>query len=90
MLTILFGSLSVSCGLILYALILLHASFDANQFGFYLTLLVALVAAASNIKAAVAHFKMTGGGETLPRIPLRPFLFVALTLFLAGRLFDGL
>ena len=89
-LTLLFSTLAVSCLLILYALFLLRASFDENPLGFYATLLTALVAIFFNIRVAITHFKITISEQLLPRLPLKPFLFMALTLFLAGRLFGGL
>ena len=86
-LTLLFSTLTVSCLLVIYALYLLRASFEEDTFGFYVTLLAALMASVFNARAAITHYKITASGQTLPRMPLKPFLFMALMLFVAGRLF---
>ena len=89
-LTLLFSTLTVSCMLVLYALYLLRASFAENSWGFYITLFTALVAVLFNLRAAINHYKITVSGQALPRMPLKPFFFMALMLFFAGRLFGGL
>ena len=88
-LTLLFSTLTVSCLLVIYALYLLRASFEENTLGFFVTLLAALMAILFNAKAAITHYKVTTSGQTLPRMPLKPFLFMALMLFVAGRLFGN-
>ncbi len=86
----LYGSMAALCLMLIYALLMLQASFSEQQLEFYGTIAITAVAAIFNANAALSHYKLVKAGVTLPRLALKPFLFMAITLLFAGRLFGGL
>jgi len=86
----LYGSLTILCFMLLYALFLLQGSFADRTTEFYATGVVTIIAAGFNARATTLHFKITMAGQPLPRLALKPFLFMAIALLFAGRLFGGI
>jgi len=84
------GSMALLSFLILYALFLLRASFADQSIAFYMAVAAALASILFNAKASGVHFRIVKEGLPLPRLALKPFLFMAILLLLAGRLFGGL
>jgi len=86
----LYGSMSLLCLMLLYALAILQASFTDRAIEFYGTTAITVIAAIYNGNACWAYYKCTRAGKPLPRLALKPFLFMAITLLFAGRLLSGL
>ena len=86
----LYGSLTLLCFMLLYALFLLQDEFTDRAIEFYATGAATIIAAGFNARATTQHFKITMAGQPLPRLALKPFLFMAIALLFAGRLFGGI
>jgi len=86
----LYGSMALLSLMILYALFMLQASFAGQTIAFYMAVAAALASVLFNARASGVHFRIIREGLPLPRLALKPFLFMAILLLLAGRLFGGL
>ena len=89
-LILLYGSLALLCLMLLYALFALHGSFPEQMVAYYGTVAITSIAAVFNGSACFNHLKIVKAEQPLPRLALKPFLLMALTLLLVGRLFGSM
>lgn len=85
-----YGAMTVLSLMLLYALFMLKDSFQAQSMELYGTMLIAGVSSYFNGSATLLHYRLVRLQSALPRLMLKPFLFMALTLLFAGRLLGNL
>jgi len=86
----LYGSLSILSLLLLYALYFSQSLFTEKMFQLYATGGITFISALYNASAATKFLKLTWAKKPMPRFALKPFLFMAVTLLFAGRLFGSI
>jgi len=86
----LYGSMAVLCFMLLYALFITRAYFADRSLEYLATIAATLVAAGFNALTASRHYKLLQVRSAMPRLALKPFFFMAVTLLFAGRLFASL
>jgi len=88
-LTALYASMALLSTMLLYALYRLKHTFEELDIHIIATAISCAAAALFSALAALRYYRNIRGG-TVPPLALKPFLFMALALAFAGRLFNGL
>jgi len=89
-LTALYASMAFLSALLLYALYRLRGVFEQLDIQIIATAVSCAASVVFSGLAAVRYFQTIRATGKAPRLALKPFLFMALALAFAGRLFNGL
>ncbi|PCI63352.1 MAG: hypothetical protein COB37_05170 [Kordiimonadales bacterium] len=85
----LYAALTVFSLMLLYVLYLAQSELTASTLTIYGMGISCIASALFNAWTTVRHFNIIRSGTELPRLALKPFLFMAIALTFAGQVFQG-